>query len=187
MRLGPTSLGPVALAGSAMILAACAASTDQAPPQMELPEGLSPEVYLPPMPPVAEGGAILSGCPNPAGLDRLEGVTDEDAVSLLDQLWSEDADQARRASDPGFWPVLGDVSPREADPQPGWLVGPVRPASESPYAGSLTQQCGETLVQAAWAFTVCPPGCKAQSSSSLEEDYFLISRSGQLLIWAVWP
>jgi hypothetical protein len=124
---------------------------------------------------LAEGGAILASCPNPAGLEELEGVPEDTAISLLDQLWSGDANQARRAADPGLWPVLTDVSPRGVRPQLSWLYGPVEPASESPYASSLVHQCGETLVKVSWTFTVCSPKCMVNGAASLKEDFFLLS------------
>jgi hypothetical protein len=161
MRRGFATLALMALAGSAAILTDCAISTDMGSLQMDLPEGFAAEVYLPPIPPVSGGGVVLDSCPNPDGLDRLVSVTDDAAISLMAQLWSDDPDQSWLASDPDFWPVLGDVSPREPRPQPNWLDGPVRLASESPYADVLAQQCGETVVQAAWTFALCPPGCQA--------------------------
>ncbi len=184
---GLSNLIIASIAALVLFLAACSTSPNQSPSARELPNGFPAEVYLSPLPTLAEGGAILAGCPNPAGLEELEVVPEDTAIALLDQFWSGDANQARRAADPGLWPVLADISPREVRPQLSWLDGPVKHASESPYASSLVRQCGETLVKASWTFTICPAECVDNSSASLKEDFFLLSRGGQLLIWAVWP
>ncbi|MBW8012253.1 MAG: hypothetical protein FVQ83_13620 [Chloroflexi bacterium] len=169
------------------VLAACSTGPQQSTIPWQLPDGFPTAVYPPPLPALAEGGAILAGCPNPAGLEELERVSSSTAIMLLEGLWSDDEELTQRAADPALWPNLADISPREVRPQLSWLDGPVVPASESPFASSLMHQCGETLVKASWTFTVCPSECMDNSSASLKEDYFLISRAGRLLIWAVWP
>jgi hypothetical protein len=186
-RIRSTSLLLIAYIALAAILVACARNVDEARSPAQPNEGFPADIYPSPIPPIAEGGAILDACPNPDGLERLSGITDQEVISMLQQLWSDDTNQARRVSDPGFWPVLSAVSLRDANPQSAWLDGHVRPAAESPFASSLAQQCGEALIDLAWTFTVCTPECQAQNSSSLKEDYFIISRGGQLLVWAVWP
>ncbi len=184
------SLGNLFLASFvvfAMVLAACSTGSNESPSARELPEGFAPAVYPPPVATLAEGGAILAGCPNPSGLEELEGVPDDTAIALLESLWSEVATLSQRASDPALWPILTDLAPRQMQPQPSWFDGPAVPASLSQYARSLAQQCGETLVNASWTFTVCPGPCINNTSASLKEDVFVLSRAGQLLIWAIWP
>jgi hypothetical protein len=187
MSNGFSNFITASLGVSVMFLSACSAGANQSPSVRELPTGFPAEVYAPPLPTLAEGGAILAGCPNPAGLEELEGVPEDTAIALLDQFWSGDSNQAHRAADPGLWPILVDISPREVRPKLSWLDGPVKPAFESPYASALVHQCGETLVKVSWTFAVCSPKCMVNGSASLKEDFFLLSRSGQLLIWAVWP
>ena len=184
------SLGNLFLASFvafAMVLAACSIGPNESSSARELPEGFVAAVYPPPVSTLAEGGAILAGCPNPSGLEELEGVPDDTAIALLESLWSEDASLSQRASDPALWPILTDLAPRQAQPQPSWLDGSAVPASQSQYASSLAQQCGEALVNASWTFTVCPSPCINNASASLKEDFFVLSRAGQLLIWAIWP
>jgi len=156
-------------------------------PPAEFVQSFSSEVYPPPSPTLAEGGALLAGCPNPDGLEHLGEVPVDIAIGLLTDLWSGDAERARRATDPGLWPLLDDMSARLEEPNASWLDGAAIPASQSPYARALAHQCGEPLVIVSSMLRVCPPGCVAFNSASLKEDYFLLSRTGHVLIWALWP
>jgi hypothetical protein len=168
-----------------------AAACSSEPNAISSPQSISPafpsEVYPPPAPTLSEGGAILSACPSREGIERLTVVADSEVVSLLRKLWSGDTQAARRVTDPGLWPVLSDLSAKSTQPGLGWLASPPKPASESPYANALARQCGDALVRASWTSTVCPGDCQDQTSASLNEDLFLLSRGGTLLVWAIWP
>jgi len=179
--------GRAAYAAGLLLLCACASQPGPSVTPWEPPVGFPTEVYPPPSPTLAEGGTLLGGCPNPDGLEELEGVPDEIALGLLRDFWSADAERARRATDPGLWPLLGDLSSRREEADASWLDGPAMPAAQSSYAPALARQCGEGLVTASWTLRVCPPGCLAFNSASLQEDYFLLSWAGHVLIWAIWP
>ena len=170
-----------------VILPACTARPQRGAAACELPPGLPTAVYLPPSPTLAEGGALLGGCPNPAGLEDVDGIPDDGAVALVNDFRSGDCERARQAADPALWPILGQCQGRPEPVTASWLDGPAQPARESPYVTSLAHQCGEDLVEASWDLRVCPGPCSSNSSESLKEDYFLLSRAGRLLIWALWP
>jgi hypothetical protein len=158
------------------------------PPGSPQPATQSPaEAYPAPYPTLSQGGAILAGCPNPAGLQELPGVTEETAVALLTDFRSGDIDRARDVSDPGIWPIIPDLPPSPVQPEVAWLDGSPYPASHSPYAEAIANQCGEPLLKMSWAFTICDPACNVSHSQSLEEEYFVLSRADHLLIWTLWP
>jgi hypothetical protein len=175
------------LAGCALAASACTVSSIQSATPEPVSEVLPSQVYPPPAPTLATGGAILAGCPHSAGVDQLAAVTVSDVTTLLQQLTSEDPATARRAADPGFWPALATPILPAGQPDEPRLLGLPEPASASPYAGALAHQCGRPLVDVSWTFTVCPGPCDEQGSASLNEDFFLLSRYGTLLIWAMWP
>jgi hypothetical protein len=170
-----------------LLLASCATGTREFVSSPE-PATQSPaEAYPAPYPTLSPGGAILAGCPNPAGLQELPGVTEETAVALLTDFRSGDIDRARDVSDPGIWPIIPDLPPSPVQPEVAWLDGSPYPASHSPYAEAIANQCGEPLLKMSWAFTICDPACNVSHSQSLEEEYFVLSRADHLLIWTLWP
>lgn len=177
----------VALGIGLVVLAACTTAMPAVDTSWELPPGFAAGIYLPPSPTLAAGGALLGGCPNSQGLERVESISADDALALLNDFWSGDTERARRSTDPGMWSILGDIQPRASRVTEDWLDGEGTPASQSPYAGALARQCGEALLGVSWTLRVCPGPCSASASASLREDFFLLSRADQILIWAWWP
>jgi len=82
-----------------------------APVPLELPFGLSADVYPPPIQ-KSDTGALLAACPNPDGLEAASAIPTEEAVRLLAELWSGDVLAMQGATDPAMWTALTQLGAR---------------------------------------------------------------------------
>jgi hypothetical protein len=151
-----------------------------------LPEGFSPEVYLPPSPPVGATG-FEQGCPNLIGLEKADELPLDAAIELVSSYFSGDRDKARHASDPAHWDLLITAQVPQEQLAPDWFEAP-EPARQSPYAGLLRTQCGQEALDLSWTAVYCAAPCSQPGiSASLMNDFFFVRRRGQWLIWFVYP
>ncbi len=164
-------------------------SIPQAAPTPAPTATLSTDIWPPPVATLQAIGLEDRGCPNPAGVEADSTLTADEALDVMRAFFSDDPIVALQARDPALWPA-GTFAPpalTEEELQASWFQPP-RPAAESPYAGALRVHCGEETLAASWTVVYCRGQCDAPAlSASLMEDYFLLRRSGEWLVWYVWP
>ncbi len=184
----PTSLERVASA----TIAPKPTSTLTAKPTSSMVPSAQPvtfptEVYPDPVNRTGSGAVSFDWCPNPAGLEQVPDFPADAMIKLINELLSANMEMEKAVTDPAAWPLLDQYAYGSEQIDASWLDGAPQPASNSPYADVLAGQCGQSTINLSWTVTVCPEPCSANTSESLKQDYFFLTRAGTPLIWIVWP
>jgi hypothetical protein len=160
-----------------------------APPATPLVTGtgasLPADVYAPSVATLQAIGLVDRGCPNPAGVEAETVLDAEAALAVMRAYFSGDPATAQQARDPVLWPAGGFTTTPLPDEElhPAWFQPP-RPAAQSRFAGVLQTHPGEQALAASWRVVYCrEEGDAPRLSASLMEDYFLLRRAGQWLVW----
>jgi hypothetical protein len=143
---------------------------------------------------VPSSGAV-DGCPSLSGVESRSGSLPlPDILAVLDQFGRVSKERDLQLSDRALWPVVNQDWPNGAKPQSPFQLVPgnvmAGPATRSPYADSISYNCGaQTLAESVW-IAVCPIGsqqCTPDTSPALTEHFFLLNRRSHWLVWWIYP
>jgi hypothetical protein len=128
---------------------------------------------------------LQSGCPAP-GFTQAE-PSNGQLSNEISQILA-DPRTAFVDTDPTFWPVLSQELPSSS--HPGLSNAMITaPAAESPYADLIKNHCGSAAENMSWWVQVCPSSASSTCTSNpgLVSHWFFIDRSGQWVVWLIYP